>query len=86
LIVFTVMGLAVLAKTLGTLFIVIKLGGAAYILWLGYKLWHNPPRALNTLVYRLRHDHLRPFRRRARAAYIWSLRRRTRASARQASC
>ena len=32
LIVFTVMGLAVLAKTLGILFLVIKLGGAAYLI------------------------------------------------------
>jgi len=45
LIVFTVLGLAVLAKTLGTFFFVIKLGGAAYLIWLGFRLWRNPPSA-----------------------------------------
>lgn len=43
LILFTVTGLAVLAKALGTLFVVIKLGGAAYLIWLGVRLWRNPP-------------------------------------------
>lgn len=45
LILFTIMGLAVLVKTLGPLFVVIKLGGAAYLIWLGIRLWRSPPGA-----------------------------------------
>jgi threonine/homoserine/homoserine lactone efflux protein len=38
-----VLGLAALARSMGELFIVIKLAGAAYLIWLGVKLWRQPP-------------------------------------------
>ena len=40
-----VSGLALLAKALGAFFIVVKFAGAAYLIWLGIKLWRNPPAA-----------------------------------------
>jgi threonine/homoserine/homoserine lactone efflux protein len=40
-----VSGLALLAKTLGTLFVLVKFAGAAYLIWLGIRLWRNPPAA-----------------------------------------
>ena len=39
-------GLAVLAKTAYTLFLVIRYAGAAYLLYLAWRLWTTPPRAL----------------------------------------
>ena len=41
---FAVFGLAVLAQALGNLFIIVKLLGAAYLIWLGISLWRNPPK------------------------------------------
>ncbi len=38
-----VLGLAALARSMGEFFIVIKLAGAAYLIWLGVKLWRQPP-------------------------------------------
>jgi len=38
-----VLGLAALARSLGGFFLVIKLAGAAYLVWLGLKLWRQPP-------------------------------------------
>jgi len=38
-----VLGMAALARTLGEFFIVAKLAGAAYLVWLGIKLWRQPP-------------------------------------------
>jgi threonine/homoserine/homoserine lactone efflux protein len=32
-------GLAVVAHQLGSLFLIVKLGGAAYLIWLGYRYW-----------------------------------------------
>ena len=34
-----VLGMAALAHSLGDLFLIVKLGGAAYLIWLGIKLW-----------------------------------------------
>ena len=39
-------GLAALARSLGALFFVIKLAGAAYLIWLGIKLWRQTPVAM----------------------------------------
>ncbi len=38
-----VFGLAVLAEALGSFFFVVKLLGAAYLIWLGIALWRSPP-------------------------------------------
>jgi len=38
-----VLGLAALARSMGDFFVVIKLAGAAYLVWLGLKLWRQPP-------------------------------------------
>jgi threonine/homoserine/homoserine lactone efflux protein len=35
-------GLAVVAHQLGSLFLVVKLAGAAYLIWLGYRYWTAP--------------------------------------------
>jgi len=35
-------GLAVVAREMGSLFLVVKLAGAAYLIWLGYKYWTAP--------------------------------------------
>ncbi len=37
-----IFGLGALASLLGDLFIVVKIGGAAYLIWLGVKLWRSP--------------------------------------------
>ncbi len=37
-----VLGLAALAHTMGEFFIVVKLAGAGYLIWLGIKLWRSP--------------------------------------------
>lgn len=36
-------GLGLIAKTLGVLFLVVKIVGAAYLIWLGVGLWRAPP-------------------------------------------
>jgi threonine/homoserine/homoserine lactone efflux protein len=38
-----VYGLALLAAALGELFLIVKLAGAAYLVWLGVKLWRTKP-------------------------------------------
>lgn len=38
-----VLGMAALARSMGGFFLVIKLAGAAYLIWLGLKLWRQPP-------------------------------------------
>lgn len=35
-------GLAVVARQMGGLFLIVKLAGAAYLIWLGYKSWTAP--------------------------------------------
>src|SRR5688572_28552370 len=42
-----VLGMAALARSMGEFFIVIKLAGAAYLIWLGLKLWRQPPTTLS---------------------------------------
>ncbi|TCT03168.1 LysE family translocator [Aquabacter spiritensis] len=37
------LGLAALAATMGSLFVVVRLAGAAYLLYLAYRLWTAPP-------------------------------------------
>jgi threonine/homoserine/homoserine lactone efflux protein len=34
-----ILGMAALAHSMGDLFLVVKFAGAAYLIWLGYKLW-----------------------------------------------
>jgi threonine/homoserine/homoserine lactone efflux protein len=43
-----VLGMAALARSMGEFFIVIKLAGAAYLIWLGIKLWRQAPTALSS--------------------------------------
>lgn len=38
-----VLGLAALARSMGNLFIAVKFAGAAYLVWLGVKLWRERP-------------------------------------------
>ena len=38
-----VLGLAALAHSMGKMFLVVKLAGAAYLIWLGIKLWRTKP-------------------------------------------
>jgi len=40
-------GLAVIAKAMGNLFFAVKLAGALYIVWLGYKYWTAPVEKLD---------------------------------------
>ena len=42
-----VLGMAALARSMGGFFLIIKLAGAAYLVWLGLKLWRQPPVALS---------------------------------------
>lgn len=37
-----VFGLSVMAQSMGDLFMVVRLAGAAYLIWLGIKLWRAP--------------------------------------------
>jgi threonine/homoserine/homoserine lactone efflux protein len=41
------LGLAVVARQMGGLFLIVKLAGAAYLIWLGYKSWTNDSAAVN---------------------------------------
>jgi threonine/homoserine/homoserine lactone efflux protein len=38
----SVLGLAALAQAMGHFFLIVKLAGAAYLVWLGYKMWTAP--------------------------------------------
>jgi len=40
---FAAFGLALVARALGSLFFVVKLGGGLYLIWLGIKIWRQPP-------------------------------------------
>jgi len=43
-----VFGMAALARSMGGFFLVIKLAGAAYLIWLGVRLWRQAPATLAT--------------------------------------
>ncbi|MDE2181703.1 MAG: LysE family translocator [Alphaproteobacteria bacterium] len=43
-------GLAMLAQTMGQFFLVVKLAGAAYLLWMGYKYWTAPVGEMPAIV------------------------------------
>jgi threonine/homoserine/homoserine lactone efflux protein len=43
-----VAGMAALAHSMGDLFLVVKLAGAAYLMWLGFKLWRTKSSAAMT--------------------------------------
>ncbi len=43
---FAVLGLSVIAQTMGTLFVVIKIIGGAYLIFLGIKIWLSDPLAI----------------------------------------
>jgi len=43
-------GLAVIAHAMGQFFLVVKLAGAAYLLYLGYKYWTAPVSEMDTIV------------------------------------
>lgn len=40
---FAAFGLSVVARVLGNLFFIVKIGGGAYLVWLGIKLWLQKP-------------------------------------------
>jgi threonine/homoserine/homoserine lactone efflux protein len=42
-----VLGMAALARSMGEFFIVVKFAGAAYLVWLGLKLWREKPADLS---------------------------------------
>ena len=42
-----VLGLAALAHSMGEFFIVVKLAGAGYLIWLGVKLWRSPSEVMS---------------------------------------
>ncbi|MFC3152322.1 LysE family translocator [Litoribrevibacter euphylliae] len=42
-----VFGLAVMAETMGSFFTIVKYVGAAYLVWLGIKLWRSQPTAVD---------------------------------------
>lgn len=43
---FAISGLVLLAQALGGLFVVVKFAGAAYLIWLGIRLWRSAPLAI----------------------------------------
>lgn len=40
---FAVIGLSMLARAMGSLFAIVKIGGGAYLVWLGIRLWVKKP-------------------------------------------
>ncbi len=40
---FAIMGMSVIAQTMGTLFLLVKIVGAAYLIFLGIKIWVSKP-------------------------------------------
>ncbi|HGY12322.1 MAG TPA: LysE family translocator [Desulfobacterales bacterium] len=40
---FAIMGMSVIAQTMGTLFLLVKIVGAAYLIFLGIKIWISKP-------------------------------------------
>lgn len=43
-----VLGMAALARSMGELFLFVKLAGAAYLIWLGVRLWWQRPVSVDT--------------------------------------
>lgn len=43
-----VLGMAALARSMGEFFFYVKLAGAAYLVWLGYRLWRQPVTGTDT--------------------------------------
>ncbi|MDE2135421.1 MAG: LysE family translocator [Alphaproteobacteria bacterium] len=46
----SVFGLALVAQTMGGLFLIVKLAGAAYLVYLGYRYWTAPVTDVETLI------------------------------------
>lgn len=44
------LGLALVAETLGGFFTFLRYAGAAYLIWTGYRLWRQPPAAVRTVA------------------------------------
>lgn len=44
---FAIMGMSVISQTMGTLFILVKIVGAAYLIFLGIKIWISKPVPVN---------------------------------------
>ncbi len=47
---FAIFGLALVAQAMGELFLIVKFAGAAYLIWLGVKLWRAPVAAIGVEV------------------------------------
>jgi threonine/homoserine/homoserine lactone efflux protein len=47
---FSAFGLAVIAQAMGSLFLVVKLAGAGYLIWLGVRYWTAPVAELGEIV------------------------------------
>jgi threonine/homoserine/homoserine lactone efflux protein len=43
LLLLAIFGLAAVAETMGELFVIVKIAGGAYLVWLGFKLWRSEP-------------------------------------------
>lgn len=43
-----ILGLAVLADAMGSLFVLVKYFGGAYLVWLGIQVWRSKPKAVKT--------------------------------------
>ena len=47
---FSAFGLAAVAQAMGDLFFIVKLAGAAYLVYLGYKYWTAPVGEMQTVI------------------------------------
>lgn len=56
-----VSGLAYVAQTFGTAFQIVRYAGAAYLIWMAWKLWHAPARAVDIAPDALRESPSRAF-------------------------
>ena len=56
---FAVLGLAALARSMGEFFIAVKFAGAAYLVWLGVKLWREKPADPGAADAPVQHGHRR---------------------------
>ena len=53
--IFAIFGLSIIAKALGEFFILVKICGGAYLIWLGLKIWFSKPS--NTTSEQVHADH-----------------------------